>query len=99
MNLIRTGCFLVLVISLPTGCASNMHYAVAEAEERAVRHCTYIDTISENSDMGAFQIHPKLTFDGRSRVLRRAEMLSATHVVWIADQPFGSIASAHHCPE
>jgi len=49
--------------------------------------------------MGAFQIHPKLTFDGRDRVLRRAEMLNATHVVWLADQPIGSVATAYHCPE
>jgi len=99
MNLIRTAWVFALVITALTGCVSNVPYSVAVAEEKAVRHCTYIDTISENSDMGAFQIHPKLTFDGRDRVLRRAEMLNATHVVWLADQPFGSVANAYHCPE
>ena len=99
MNRIRTAWVFTLVIIALTGCVSNVPYSVAVAEEKAVRHCTYIDTLSENSDMGAIQIHPKLTFDGRDRVLRRAEMLNATHVVWLADQPFGSVANAYHCPE
>jgi hypothetical protein len=99
MNLIRTAWFFALVITALTGCVSSVSYSLAVAEEKAVRHCTYMDTLSENSDMGAFQIHPKLTFDGRDRVLRRAEMLNATHVVWLADQPCGSIAIAYYCPE
>ena len=99
MNLIRTAWVFALVITALTGCVSNGPYSVAVAEEKAVQLCTYIDTLSENSDMGAFQIHPKLTFDGRDRVLRRAEMLNATHVVWLADQPIGSVATAYHCPE
>jgi hypothetical protein len=99
MNLIRTAWFFALVITALTGCVSSVPYFLAVAEEKAVRHCTYMDTLSENSDMGAFQIHPKLTFDGRDRVLRRAEMLNATHVVWLADQPCGSIAIAYYCPE
>jgi len=60
-----------LVITALTGCVSSVSYSLAVAEEKAVRHCTYMDTLSENSDMGAFQIHPKLTFDGRDRVLRK----------------------------
>jgi hypothetical protein len=99
MNLIRTAWVFAVVVTALTGCVSNAPYAVAVAEEKAVRHCTYLDTLSENSDMGAFQIHPKLTYDGRDRVLRRAEMLNATHVVWLADQPCGSIATAYHCPD
>ena len=99
MNLIRTAWFFALVITALTGCVSSVSYSLAVAEEKAVRHCTYMDTLSENSDMGAIQIHPKLTFDGRDRVLRRAEMLNATHVVWLADQPCGSIAIAYYCPE
>jgi hypothetical protein len=47
--------------------------------------------------MGAVQIHSKLTYDARDKVLRRAEMLKATHVVWLADYPSGASVMAYHC--
>jgi hypothetical protein len=82
-----------------SGCVSQPPYTVAVAEEKVVMNCAYIDTLSENSDMGAVQIHPKLTYDARDKVLRRAEMLKATHVVWLADYPSGASAMAYHCGE
>lgn len=97
--MIRAGMLLALVMTAMAGCAASMPYSVAVADERMLGHCTYISTISENSDMGAFQIHPKLTYDGRDMVLRRAEMLNATHVVFLADYPSGSAAMAYFCPE
>jgi hypothetical protein len=99
LKVIRAGVLLALVLTAIAGCAAGAPYSVAVAEERMVRHCTYISTISENADMGAFQIHPKFTYDGRDMVLRRAEMLNATHVVFLADYPSGSAATAYHCPE
>jgi hypothetical protein len=99
MSLILAGMMLALAMTLMTGCAVGPPYAVAVAEERMVSHCTYIATISENSDMGAFQIHPKFIYDGRDIVLRRAEMLNATHVVFLADYPSASAVMAYHCPE
>lgn len=96
--MIRAGMMLALVAAAAAGCAAGPS-TVAVAEERMLSHCTYIATIAENSDMGAFQIHPKLTYDGRDMVLRRAEMLNATHVVFLADYPSASAAMAYHCPE
>jgi hypothetical protein len=90
---------LVGVVLAAAGCAASGPYSVAVAEKRVVAGCTYIDTLAENSDMGGFQIHPRLSGDARERVLRRAEMLNATHVVWIADYPFGSAAEAYYCAE
>jgi hypothetical protein len=81
------------------GCVSKPPYTVVAAEEKMVMQCTYIDTIAENSDMGAIQIHPKLTYDDSDKVLRRAEMLKATHVVWLGDYPFGAAAMAYNCGE
>jgi hypothetical protein len=98
MRVIGAGIMLALVAAVAAGCA-GLPYSVAVAEERMVRHCTYIATIAENSDMGAFQIHPKFTYDGRDMVLRRAEMLNATHVVFLADTPSASAGMAYHCPE
>ncbi len=97
MKLKRFGWVLAFMTWALSGCVSKPPYTVSVAEEKAVMHCTYIDTISENSDMGALQIHPKLTYDARDKVLRRAEMLNATHVVWLADYPFGASVMAYHC--
>lgn len=99
VKVIRAGMVLALAITAMAGCAASVPYAVGVAEERMVSHCAYIDTIAENSDMGALQIHPKYTYNGREMVLRRAEMLNATHVVFLADHPSGSAAMAYHCPE
>jgi hypothetical protein len=99
MRVISSGIVLALAAAAMAGCAANAPYSVAVAEEIMVRHCTYIATLSENSDMGSFQIHPKFTYDGRDMVLRKAEMLNATHVVFLADYPSGSAALAYHCPE
>ena len=71
VGVIRAGIMWVLALTVIAGCAAGGPYSVAVAEERMVRHCTPIGTLSENSDMGAFQIHPKLTYDGRYMVLRR----------------------------
>lgn len=98
MKRIGKGWILAALIAALIGCASSTPYSVAVAEEKAVQHCSYLDTLAENSDMGAFQIHPKLTFDAQDRVLRRAEKLQATHVVWLANQAFGAAAAAYYCP-
>jgi hypothetical protein len=93
----RIGWALAVLVWVWTGCMPKAPYTVAVAEEKAVGHCTYIDTISENSDMGAVQISPKFSYDARDKVLQRAEMVGATHVVWLADHPFGSSAMAYYC--
>lgn len=98
--MMRAGILLLaLAAAASAGCAAGGPYSVAVADERMVSHCTPIATLAENSDMGAFQIHPKLTYDGRDMVMRRAEMLNATHVVFLADYPSGSAAVAYSCPE
>jgi hypothetical protein len=79
------------------GCAAHGPIPVAVVERQAVGECTFLDTLAANSDMGAFQIHPKLTYEGRDHVLRLAQMMDATHVVWLADYPFGSAALAYRC--
>jgi len=93
----RIGWALAFLTWALSGCAAKPLYTVSAAEEKAVVNCTYIDTISENSDMGAIQIHPKLTYDARDHVLRRAEALNATHVVWLVDYPLGAAAMAYRC--
>jgi hypothetical protein len=93
------GVFLALVLLALSGCAGIGGYRVTETEEKLVANCTYIDTVTAFSDMGPFQIHPILTDDARDKVLRRAEMLNATHVVWVGDYYFGGAALAYYCWE
>ena len=99
MQLKKTWATLTLLVLLFVGCASTAPYSTVVAEEKMVAPCGYIDTIAENSDMGVFQIHPKLAYGGRERVLQRAQMLSATHIVWMADYSFGSAALAYRCAD
>jgi hypothetical protein len=97
VHTLRKGSALVLAAMLLAGCAARTAYSPQAAEEKMVAHCVYMDTLAENSDMGAIQIHPKLTYDGQERILKRAEALQATHLVWMADFPFGSAAMAYRC--
>jgi hypothetical protein len=90
---------VVLMVVLSVGCAAQSTYSMVECEEEMVTPCTYLATIAENSDMGAFQIHPKYSYSGRDKVFKKAEMLHATHVVWLAEYPFGSAATAYRCTD
>jgi hypothetical protein len=47
--------------------------------------------------MGAPQINPKFTYDAQERVLRKAEMMDATHLVWIGDYSFAAAAMVYRC--
>jgi hypothetical protein len=99
IGLSSRGLFLTLALLALGGCASFQTYRVAETEEKLVANCTYIDTVTAFSDMGPFQVHPILVDDARDKVLRRAEMLNATHVVWVGDYYFGGAALAYYCWE
>lgn len=69
------------------------------AEEKMVRDCQYLDTISESSDPGKFVTNYQLVeyYDGELKVLERANNMKATHIVWMYNHPIGSSASAYRC--
>ena len=96
-NVKRIMWLFLMLTGILVGCAIKAPYTVAVAEETALSHCTYIGTLAENSDMGAFQIHPKFNSDVREKVLQKAEMLGATHLAWLADYPFGASAVVYYC--
>jgi len=61
-NLKRIGWALLVAGRTFAGCTTKSSlYGWRFAEEKVVSHCTYIDTISENSDMGAFRFIPTST--------------------------------------
>lgn len=73
--------------------------AIAIAERKMVSDCVYLDTLYENSDMGRIQLYPKYTYDAQEYVLKRADKLGATHIVWLYNYPSGSAAQAYQCPQ
>ncbi len=97
MNIATISVIGVFLAGVCGGCAAKGPPAVIAVEQRTVEDCTYIDTITHIADMGAFQIHPKFADNGRQEVLRRAESLNATHVVWVAAHPSGAAALAYRC--
>jgi hypothetical protein len=81
------------------GCTNNRFPNLFIAEEKMVRDCQYLDTISESSDPGKFVTNYQLVefYDGELKVLERANNMQATHIVWMYNHPIGSSATAYRC--
>jgi len=86
---------LLFLFVLMLGCVE--HYRVAVTVDPMVQNCTCLGYLSGISDMGAPQINPKFTYDAQERVLRKADMMNATHLVWIGDYPFAAAAMIYRC--
>lgn len=87
-----------LLISL-FGCGKKLYPDPIAVEERLVRHCQYIDTVSEVTDPGKIVFPAKCSnpYDGERIVLERAGKMGASHIVWLYNHPIGSSASAYRC--
>ena len=93
---------VVLAISVSLTAACTQHRpkpSVAVSEESMMGGCVYLDTLTEISDMGRVQLHPKYTYDAQERIIRRAVKMGATHLVWLYNHPPGSAARAYQCPQ
>jgi hypothetical protein len=93
------GCRILLLslfVSMP-GCADTEPYRVAVTVDPMARNCTCLGYLSEIADMGAPQINPKFSYDAQDRVLRKADMMNATHLVWIGDYSFAAAAMIYRC--
>jgi hypothetical protein len=90
---------ILLGVILLSGCTNNRFPNLFVAEEKMVRDCQYLDTISESSDPGKFVTNYQLVeyYDGELKVLERANNMAATHIVWMYNHPIGSSASAYRC--
>ena len=88
-------------IILLSGCTKNRFPNLTVAEEKMIRDCQYLDTISESSDPGKFVTNYQFVefYDGELKVLERANHMQATHIVWMYNHPIGSSASAYRCTE
>jgi len=94
-----TGCrsVLLFLFVLMLGCANSEPYRVAVTMDPMVRNCACLGYLSEIADMGAPQINPKFIYDAEERVLRKAGMMNATHLVWIGDYSFAAAAMIYRC--
>ena len=90
---------ILLGFILLSGCTNNRFPNLFVAEEKMVRDCQYLDTISESSDPGKVVTNYQLVeyYDGELKVLERANNMAATHIVWMYNHPIGSSASAYRC--
>lgn len=87
------------LIASASACSWSEPYTAALAAESRMSRCERIGTVTAITDMGALQIHPKYRYDAQNRVLLQAEMMAATHVVWLGDYPFAAAAEAYRCPD
>lgn len=98
MAALGLGTAAALIACLSACCWTSPYHAAAVDESQAA-HCQYMGTAAVITDMGAPQLHPKFHCDARNRVLQQAEMMAATHVVWLGDYPFAAAAAAYRCPD
>ena len=94
-----TKCTIFILLVFLSACTKNRFPNIISADERLVRECSYLDTISEISDPGKMIFPAKYSnpYDGELKVLERASNMGASHIVWMYNYPFGSSASAYRC--
>jgi hypothetical protein len=84
-----------------TGCASL--YGVVETDAALMTSCDCIGTFAETANPGredgGFVKHYVDTTGVQQRVLKRAAMAGATHVVWMHTYSIAAAAQAYRCPE
>jgi hypothetical protein len=94
-------CAMVILLIFLSACTKNRFPNIVTAEEKMVRQCYYLDTISEASDPGKLIFPAKYynPYDGELKVLERASNIGASHIVWLYNYPMGSSASVYHCDD
>ena len=94
-------CVMVILLISLCACTKNRFPNIVAAEEKMVRQCNYLDTISEASDPGKLLFPAKYydPYDGELKVLERASNIGASHIVWLYNYPMGSSASVYRCDD
>ena len=92
---------MVILLIFLSACTKNRFPNIVSAEEKMVRQCNYLDTISEASDPGKLLFPAKYyyPYDGELKVLERASYIGASHIVWLYNYPMGSSASVYRCDD
>jgi hypothetical protein len=92
---------LVATLLTLAGCAS--HYGLVETDAALMTECDCIGTFAETANPGREDggviKHYVDTTGVKQRVLKRAAMAGATHVVWMHTYSVAAAAQAYRCPE
>jgi hypothetical protein len=91
---------LVAVFMALNGCATL--YGLAETDAALMGECDCIGTFAETSNPGredgGFIKHYVDTTGVKQRVMKRAALAGATHLVWIHTYSVAAAAQAYRCP-
>jgi hypothetical protein len=87
---------LLLFIVLTTAACAKYIPEVKITKDPRVQSCEYINTISEITDPGHLWQHLR-PHDPQYAVLKQADHLGATHLVWVYDFWIGSAGIAYRC--
>jgi hypothetical protein len=91
---------LAIALLTLTGCAR--FYGLVETDAALMADCDCIGTFAETSNPGredgGFIKHYADTTGVQQRVLNRAAMAGATHVVWLHTYSVAAAAQAYRCP-
>ena len=83
-----------------TGCAS--HYGLVETDAALMTECDCIGTFAETANPGredgGILKHYVDTTGVKQRVMKRAAMAGATHLVWMHTYSVAAAAQAYRCP-
>lgn len=83
-----------------TGCAR--FYGLVETDSALMTECAYIGTFAETSNPGredgGVVKHYVDTTGVQQRVMKRAAMAGATHLVWMHTYSVAAAAQAYRCP-
>lgn len=90
---------LVLGAAMAAACSWQEPYTVAVSVEPMMVGCRNLGSVVALADMGSPQINPKFRYEAQDAVLRTAEMMAATHVVWVSDHHFAAALDAYHCED
>ena len=72
--------------------------AVKIAEEPMVQGCAHIATLTQTNDTGRLLDNYRPT-GHQDEIIKRAENLGATHIVWLHAYRVGSAADAYRCDQ
>lgn len=85
---------------LLSGCAG--HYGLVETDADLLNNCDGLGTFAETSNPGredgGLLKHYVDTTGVKQRVLKRAALAGATHVVWMHTYSMAAAAQAYRCP-
>ena len=88
---------LILTLVLLGACAPKARYPhLIVTEAQMVRNCRYLNTIAPIADPGRLFFKFRDS-DAEQTILHKADVIGATHVVWVYNYQIGAAAELYQC--